>query len=197
MQSVHKQVFDSIKSFEGGTIFFSEQFEYIGSNDSVRKALSRICSEGVIIRLSKGVYLNPIIDKELGVLYPSVDKVAKAISERDKSRIIPTGIFALNSLGLSTQVPLKIIYLTDGIPRKVTVGNQTIVFRKTAPKNFAFQNKLISLIVSALKEIGKDKITENELEHLKGLLKREDKNVLISDSKLAPRWIADLILSFI
>lgn len=80
MQSIHQQILTIIRGFKQGKIFFPEQFDDLNNNDSVRKALSRICKEGAIIRLSKGVYLYPIIDSELGVLYPSVDTVAKAIA---------------------------------------------------------------------------------------------------------------------
>lgn len=195
MQSIHQQIVEQIKNFERGTIFFPEQFEHLGSSESVRQALSRICREEMIIRLSKGVYLFPIVDKELGVMYPSMDTVARAISERDKSRIIPTGISALNSLGLSTQIPMKITYLTDGIPRKINVGNQTITFKQTAPKNFAFRGKWMPLIVSALKEIGKNNVTVKDLEQIRKVILREDKEIVLSDAYLAPRWITDIILS--
>ncbi|MDR0988144.1 MAG: DUF6088 family protein, partial [Prevotellaceae bacterium] len=137
MQSVKKQVQTIIQSFRRGTIFFPEQFYSVGSDEAVRQALSRIYKEGMIVRLSKGIYLYPIIDDEVGILYPSIKSVAKAISERDKARIQPTGVYALNRLGLSTQVPMNIIFLTDGIPRKVSVGKHTITFMKSAPRNFA------------------------------------------------------------
>lgn len=197
MKSTHQQIIERINKYDRGTIFFPEQLEYLGSSESVRQSLSRICREGTIIRLSKGIYLFPIIDKELGVMYPSADKVAKAISERDKSRIIPTGIFALNSLGLSTQVPMKIVYLTDGIPRKIKIGNQTITFKQTAPKNFAFTGKRTALIVSALKEIGKENVKESDLSKIKSILLQENKDVVLADAYLAPRWITDIILSLI
>jgi predicted transcriptional regulator of viral defense system len=119
MQSVHQQIDNRIREFERGTIFFPEQFASLGSSESIRQSLSRICKEGTIIRLSKGVYLYPYIDKELGVLHPSVERIAKAIAKRDKSRIQPTGLYALNKLGLSTQVPMKVKFLTDGITRKI------------------------------------------------------------------------------
>lgn len=197
MQSIHQQVLDIIQNLKRGSIFFPEEFDHLGSNDSVRKALSRICKEGTIIRISRGVYLYPIIDKELGILYPSVDNVAQAISKRDKSRIIPTGLFALNSLGLSTQVPMNVIYLTDGIPRKIKVAKQTITFKQTAPVNFSFKGRITPLVVSALKEIGKDKVRPEELEQIRKMLKLESKEVVISDAYIAPRWITDVILSLI
>lgn len=195
MPSTHQRILEHIRNFERGTIFFPDQFEHLGSSESVRQALSRICREEIIIRLSKGVYLFPVIDKELGVMYPSVDKVARAISERDKSRIIPTGLSSLNSLGLSTQIPMKTIYLTDGIPRKINIGDKTVTFKQTAPKNFAFQGKFMPLIVSAIKEIGKENITTNDLERIRQFLLKEDKEVVLSDAYLAPRWIRNIILS--
>ncbi len=197
MQSVRQQVLIVIRGFERGRIFFPEEFDYIGNNDSVRQALSRICKEGAIVRLSKGVYLYPIIDDELGTMYPSVDTVAKAIAHRDKARIIPTGSYALNKLGLSTQVPMNVIYLTDGIPREIEIGKQTIIFKQTAPKIFSYKGEITPLVVSALKEIGKDRATNKDLEQIQKMLKLEPKETIISDAYIAPRWISGIILSLI
>jgi hypothetical protein len=197
MQSTHQQILNIILGFEQGRIFFPEQFNFIGSNDSVRQSLSRICKEGIIIRLSKGVYLYPLIDKELGLLFPSVENVAKAISKRDKSRIQPTGVFALNKLGLSTQVPMKVVFLTDGIPRKISIGKQAITFKQTAPKNFCFRGEITPLVVAALKEIGKDKVNLEELQKIKNVLSLESKEIVIADAYIAPRWITGIFLSLI
>jgi len=197
MQSTHQQVLNTILQFEQGTIFFPEQFDSLGSSESVRQSLSRICKEGTIIRLSKGVYLFPYIDKELGILFPSIERVARAIAKRDKSRIQPTGLYALNKLGLSTQVPMKVVFLTDGITRKINIGKQTITFRQIAPKNFAFRGEIMPLIVASLKEIGKDKVTEKELQIIKKALTLESKEVLLADAYIAPRWITDILLKLI
>ncbi|MDL2257296.1 type IV toxin-antitoxin system AbiEi family antitoxin domain-containing protein [Bacteroidales bacterium OttesenSCG-928-I14] len=197
MQSIHQQILAIIHGFERGKIFFPEQFDHLGSNESIRQALSRICKDGIIIRLSKGVYLSPVIDSELGVLYPSVDTVAKAIAARDKARIIPTGAYALNRLGLSTQVPMNVVYLTDGTPRKIKIDRQTITFKQTAPKNFSFKGEIAPLVVSALKEIGKDNVTDKDLEQVYKALKMESIEIVISDAYIAPRWITDIILSLI
>ena len=197
MQSTHQQILTAILSFERGKIFFPEQFDYIGNSDSIRQALSRICKDGVIVRVSKGIYLYPIIDSELGLLYPSVDAVAKAIAQRDKARIIPTGAYALNRLGLSTQIPMNVIYLTDGISRKIRIGNQVITFKQTAPKNFSFKGEMTPLVVSALKEIGKDAVTNKEMEQIQKMLRFEKKEIIVSDAYIAPRWITNIILSLI
>ncbi|MDH8701420.1 hypothetical protein M2138_000762 [Dysgonomonadaceae bacterium PH5-43] len=197
MQSIHKQILTTINGFVRGKIFFPEQFDHLGSNESIRQSLSRICKDEIILRLSKGVYLYPVIDSELGILYPSVDTVAKAIAARDKARIIPTGAYALNRLGLSTQVPMNVVYLTDGIPRKVKIDRQTITFKQTAPKNFSFKGEIAPLVVSALKEIGRNEVTDKDLEQVNKVLKMESKEIIISDAYIAPRWIKDIILSLI
>jgi len=141
--------------------------------------------------------LYPIIDSELGLLFPSVENVAKAISKRDKARILPTGVFALNRLGLSTQIPMKVVFLTDGSPRKINIGKQTITFKQTAPKNFSFQGEIMPLVAAALKEIGKGKVTANELSKIKNILSLEPKEIVIPDAYIAPRWITDIVLSLI
>lgn len=195
MQSTQQQILRTIKDFNPGTIFFPEQFDSVGSSDSIRQSLSRICKDGAIIRLAKGVYLFPYIDKELGILFPSVERVAKAIAKRDKSRIRPTGLYALNKLGLSTQVPMKVVFLTDGIPRKINIGGeQTILFMKTAPKNFSFQGEITPMVVAALKEIGKEKVTEDTLQIIKKSLRLESREAVLKDAYVAPQWITDILL---
>jgi len=197
MQSFHQQVLSKIQEFERGNIFFPEDFASIGSDESVRQALSRICKDGTIVRLSKGIYLYPVIDEELGIFYPSVERIAKAIAKRDKSRIIPTGAFALNRLGLSTQVPINVVFLTDGIPRKINIGKQTITFKHTHPKSLSFRGKTTPLVVAALKEIGKGKASPGELRKIKDALQSEPEEIALSDAYLAPRWITDIILTLI
>jgi len=197
MQSFHQQVLSKIEELERGSIFFPDDFASIGSDESIRQALSRICKNGTIVRLSKGIYLYPVIDEELGIFYPSVERIAKAIAKRDKSRIVPTGAFALNRLGLSTQVPMNVIFLTDGITRKINIGKQTITFKHTSPKSLSFRGKITPLAVAALKEIGKDKTSHNDLLKIKEALQSEPEETALFDAYLAPRWITDIILSLI
>ena len=97
-------------------------------------------------------------DEILGILYPSIEEIGKAIAKRDKARIIPTGAFAQHLLGLSTQIPMNVIYLTDGSARKIKIGKQTIVFKKTSPKNLSYENQLSSLIIQSLKSKKENKI---------------------------------------
>jgi len=196
-ESTHNQIEILIKKKGRGKIFFSNDFSTLGTNIAVRHALSRLCKRGLIVRLAEGIYLYPKIDKELGlgVLYPSIDTIAKSIAKKDKARIVPTGLYALNRLGLSTQVPANAVYLTDGSPRRIKVGKgKGILFKHTVPKNLAFKSDLAMLIVFALKEITKDGVTKEHLDRLKYVLQQTPKEEILQDIKLMPSWIKNLII---
>jgi predicted transcriptional regulator of viral defense system len=130
MQSIHSQLEDKILSLKKGAIVFVSDFAEFGTSENVKKVLLRLEKKQLLVRLAHGIYLYPKIDKELGILYPSTESIAEAIAKRDKIRIIPTSIYALQQLGISTQIPMNVIYLTDGAPRKIKVGKRTITLRK-------------------------------------------------------------------
>ena len=195
-QCIENIILNSIRKRGRGTVFFSSDFSKAGEKSAVLKALERMTAGGTIVRVARGIYCYPKIDKELGLgtLYPTYEEIAQAIAKRDKARIVPAGIYAMNRLGLSTQVPMNVVYLTDGSSRKVAInGNRGILFKHVAPKNLAFQNQLALLINSALKEIGQDNITEEEKTRIKSLLSNESKDSVMQDVKLMPDWIASII----
>ena len=195
-QSIENTILNVIRKRGRGTVFFSSDFSKIGEKSAILKALERMTSGGTIVRVARGIYCYPKIDKELGLgtLYPTYEEIAQAIAKRDKARIVPAGIYAMNRLGLSTQVPMNVVYLTDGSSRKVAInGNRGIQFKHVAPKNLAFQNQLALLINSALKEIGQDNITEKDKTRIKSLLSNESKDSVMQDVKLMPDWIASII----
>lgn len=197
IESTHNKVERTIKKKGRGKIIFANDFSSLGTNYAVRHALSRLCKNGLLLRLAEGIYLYPKIDKELGlgVLYPSIDTIAKSIAKKDKARIVPTGLYALNRLGLSTQVPANAVYLTDGSPRRIKIGEgQGVLFKHTVPKNLAFKSDLAMLIVFALKEITKDNVTTEHIDRLRYLLLQTPKEEILQDVKLMPAWIKDLII---
>jgi hypothetical protein len=196
-QSIENKVIEYLKDKQKGKIYFSNDFASLGNSESIRKSLSNLVKKELLIRLTQGIYLYPKIDKEFGVLYPSVDDVCRAIAKRDKARIEPTGVFALHSLGLSTQIPVNVVYLTDGIPRKIKYGNRTIKLKKTAPKNLAMKGKVSSLVVSALKQLGKENVTQEVKLQLVKALKKESIDNIEHDARLAPEWISRIILNLI
>lgn len=195
MQSVHSQLEDKILSLKKGTIVFVSDFAKLGSSENVKKVLLRLEKKQLLVRLAHGIYLYPKIDKELGILYPSTESIAEAIAKRDKIRIIPTGIFALQQLGISTQIPMNVIYLTDGAPRKIRVGKRTITFKKTAPKNLAIKNKILSNIVQGLKELGKESITDEIRQRINQALEKVPLEILKEEILNAPVWVRNEVLS--
>ena len=180
-----------------GSIFFPEDFSFVGGVKLVGAALMRLCDEGLIIRVAQGIYCYPQIDEKYGMgqLLPSIDEIAHAISNRDKSRIVPTGTYALNILGLSTQLQANVVYYTDGSPRRINVGNgRGILFKRSNEmKRFAYKNELMQLIVAALREIGNGKVTEEETEIIKNRLSEVSDADFNKDIALAPSWVQKLL----
>ena len=195
MQSIHSQLEDKILSLKKGAIVFVSDFAEFGTAENVKKVLLRLEKKQLLVRLAHGIYLYPKIDKELGILYPSTESIAEAIAKRDKIRIIPTGIFALQQLGISTQIPMNVIYLTDGAPRKIKVGKRTITFKKTAPKNLAIKNKILSNIVQGLKELGKESISDEIRQRINQALEKVPVEILKEEIVNAPVWIRNEVLS--
>ena len=189
MQSTDDKVIAKIKKAKRGSLFFTEDFLAFGTSKTIAKALERLVEKKEINRVARGIYARLQTDPILGVLNPSTEAIAQAIAKRDKARIIPTGSTALNVLGLSTQVPMNVVYLTDGAARKITIGKRKIVFKKTAPKNLATIGKISGLVIQAAKEIGKDKLYDHEKEIIIKQLKKEEPYRLEHDIKLAPEWI--------
>jgi len=198
MQTANNEIITLIKRNRKGKIFFADEFRKFGSNEAVRQSLSRLCRKNFLIRLSAGIYLYPKIDNEIGVIYPSIENIAKTIAKREKVRMIPTGAYSLNALGLSTQVPAKVVFLTDGTARVVKVGKRaTIKFKRTVAKNLSYKGRISLLTISALKEIGKGKATDEQLQKIKEALQHEKRENIIYDAGLAPVWISNVILKLI
>lgn len=195
MQSIHSQLEDKIISLKKGAIVFVSDFAAFGTAENVKKVLLRLEKKQLLVRLAHGIYLYPKIDKELGILYPSTESIAEAIAKRDKIRIIPTGIYALQQLGISTQIPMNVIYLTDGAPRKIKVGKRTITFKKTVPKNLAIKNKILSNIVQGLKELGKENITDEVKQKINQALEKVPVEILKEEILNAPVWVRNEVLS--
>jgi hypothetical protein len=191
---VENRIAHALRAYPKESVLFVNDFLDYGNSESVKKALLRLKEKEILISLAHGIYLYPKIDNELGVLFPSTEEIAKAIARRDKARIIPTGIQALNKLGLSTQVPMKVAYLTDGGTRTVKIGKRIIIFKKTSPKNLSVKGEISSLVIQALKTIGQKKVDEQVLEKIQNALKNEKKENIIHDAKLSPAWINKILM---
>ena len=198
MQYVNNKIVGYIKRNRHGKIFFADEFRKFGSNEAVRQTLSRLCKKDFLIRLSAGIYLYPQHDKLIGIVYPSIESIAKIIAKREKTRLIPTGAYALNALGLSTQVPARVVFLTDGTARIVKVGKRaTVKFKRTVAKNLSYKGKISLLAISALREIGKNNATDEQLQKVKEALLHEKWENVRHDANLAPVWISKIIFKLI
>jgi predicted transcriptional regulator of viral defense system len=159
----------------------------------VNKALERLVKSGELERVATGIYVRPVIDDYIGKVLPSIEEIAVAIAKRDRATIVPTGSYAMYKLGLTTQVPLNIVYYTDTSARKIKIGKQTITFKKASSKNLSFVGEISKLAIQALRTIGKDKATGEEIKQIKKILKNENPKHLQHDLLLAPVWIRKLI----
>ena len=189
MQTTHNHIETKIKKSSKGKIFFAEDFLKFGSAENIRQVLRRLEEQGVLVRLAHGIYLVPKKDELLGTVYPSIEEIAKEIAKRDKARIAPTGAMAMYLLGLSTQIPLHAVYLTDGAQREIKIRKSKIKFKKTAPRNLAVKDELLQLIIQAYKITGEKNISEDFEEKLTVYIKKIDEKVLMSQLKYAPVWI--------
>lgn len=197
MQTVEDKILASLKKRGRGTVFFPDTFATYSSSDNIRKALEILKSKEIIIHVARGIYCYPKIDKVLGLgtILPSVDDIVNAIAKRDHIKVVPTGIHAQNILGLSTQVPMNYVYLTNGWAKKLTVlGNITVKFKQTSAKNISFQNRLAMLITFALKDYGQENVTDEHIKRICELLKNEPQEKTMKDLALMPVWIRNIIM---
>jgi hypothetical protein len=191
--SIEESILKRIEALPLGALLMPADFSDLGSSEAVRISLFRLQKEGLIRRVAQGIYVRPKISKLIGLLLPSAEEVAEAIAKRDRIRTLPTGSYALNALGLSTQVPMNIVLLTDGSPREIRVGKRKIKFKKTTPKNLLAKGKKSRLVMQALKEIGNGKVTAQEEKKIIDLLRKEDEKDLKHDIALAPVWIQKIM----
>lgn len=187
MAAVKTDIENSIKSKKPGKLIFTKDFHHLGSLNAIHFALHHLNKIGLIESLTRGIYYKS------GDLPPTLEKIAEAIAEREKARILPSGNYALNKLGISTQVPGNLVLYTDGSPRTLHIGKRQIRFKRTTPKILSLKGELSKLAVLALKEIGQKKVQESEIDRIIEVVKNENTEALLHDIALAPAWIAEIL----
>jgi hypothetical protein len=190
--SVEDKILRRIRGKPVGWVFTPSHFLDQGSYGAVVLALKEICDRGRIRRLARGLYDNPKTHPKLGFLTPSAEQIVEAISTKEHTRIQPTGAYAANILGLSTQVPAKLVFLTDGPNKRVIVGNRIIELKNRAPSSMAGAGKISGLAIQALKHIGQKQFTTDHLQQLRRNLSNDQIQQLIKDIPMAPAWIANV-----
>ena len=176
---------------EDSVLFRSDFPEY--HSEFVGGTLAELTQEGLLVKLAQGIYAKPRRSR-FGLVLPSVDKIVQAIAARDNAEVLPSGMTALNVLGLSTQVPMKYSYRTTGSERIIKLENQEIRLKRGVPKNFCYETKLIALLVQALKTLKQPNVGEEELQVIRSLISREpDRSALAKDVDMMPVWMKRIV----
>ena len=190
---IERTILARIKSREVDWVFSPTDFIDLGRRDAVDKALSRMATSGAIRRVARGLYdvsrQHPIV----GTVSPSVERVAQALAGKASTRLQPTGAYAANLLGLSDQVPAKVVFLTDGRSKRLHLGKLDIVLRQTSPRNMATAGRVSGLVIQALRYMGRTHVTEDTVKRLGRHLAPVDRKQLLTDVGYAPAWVGTII----
>ena len=194
MQSVSDKILIKIRRMGRGIAFSSKDFLDVGSRASVDQTLSALTKAGEIRRITRGIYDYPRVNPALGgQLSPDYDSVARAIARKNGVRIEPSGAWAANMLGLSTQVPAKIVYLSNGTSRTYRVGKQTIAFKRVGPKELLQKSGPSTLVIQALRYLGQEHVDDSVIGQLRDRLKPSDRKALLRDARYTVDWIYEVI----
>jgi hypothetical protein len=193
VNSIDSRILRRIQRRGAGHVFTPADFLDLGSRNAVDLALSRQTRAGTIRKLARGLYDFPRADSRFGVRSPGIDDVAAALKGRDQSRLQPAGAHAANVLGLSTQVPVRVVFLTDGRSRRVQMGKQQIVLKHTTPRHMATAGRRSGTVIQALRWVGRRHVNDGTIATLRRELSVADKRQLVQDLRYAPAWIADIM----
>ena len=193
MQTKHNKIVARIEHLGPGKAFSAKDFLDIASRTMIDVTLASLAQSGKIRRVRRGLYDIPRINPALGgKLSPDIDEAAQAIARRQRWKIVPEGTWAANLLGLSTQVPAKIMYLTDGPNNEVLIGRRSIHFKHARPKAMAGLEGKFALVVQALRHLGKEGIGPREIEKLRSALSAAEKRRLVKDARFGVEWIYEV-----
>ncbi len=194
MQSIENKIYSIIKGTGRGCVFSGADFTDKFNSSTIDWALANLVQEGKIRRLIRGLYDFPKYSKLLEQsLSPEIDKVAHALARKFKWRIEPSGDVALYFLGLSTQVPARYIYFSDGPNRKYLIFGNPLEFKKIALKEIGFKCPESAILVRAIKVLGKDNITSEIIEKIRNKIDSKLYAKIIKDTKTISDWSYSLI----
>lgn len=195
---VDKQIVVMTRGYGRGSVFTASDFFALGTWPAIRQALTRLTRQGVIRRIGVSLYHYPRINEKLGgEIPPPPDVVALAVARKTGSRIVASGALAANLLGLSTQVPAKMVYLTNGPTRMITVDPHTLSFRHVSPRRMAAKGKLSGIVFEALRYLKATNVTGDVITKLKRNLSADAKTELRRDLPHAAGWMRPYIQQII
>lgn len=192
--SVNNTIELKIGRLKPGDIFLPSDFKDLGTSTAIRKALSRLVETGRIERMGQGIYVIPKYDKVFGKVLPSIEQIANILAKKDHVKIKPSGQYALNKVGLSTQVPMRLVFLTTGHSKKIQIGKSAIIFKSTTAKKLSMKGEITSLLFLGLEELDLKNISSTQLEHIQMLIKKDSSENLKYNLRLAPAKVSDFII---
>ena len=174
--------------------FTISDFLHLGNYEQIKKCMQRLCQSNKIRRISKGLYDIPLYSENLKMYSrPNIEDIAKAMARNFNWNICPSGNYALNLLGLSTQVPAKYIFISDGPYKKTKIGKVDIYFKHSNKKDISNYSYKTMLVIQAIKELGKNNISKETLQQIKNKLTKEELQILLKEAKSTSIWIYELI----
>lgn len=194
IKSINSQIEARVKRAKPGCIFLPSDFKDLGTSTAIRKALSRLVEQKVLVRMGQGIYVTAVHDKVFGDVLPSLEEIATSLAKKERVKIMPSGQYALNKIGLSTQVSMKLVYLTNGTKKNINIGKGSILFQPTTAKKLAMIGSISSLVLLGLEELDLKQLSKSEIEKVKKLLEKEDEKKLKHDLKLASAKISDFVV---
>jgi len=192
--SVPDRILKRVRARGRGGVFTPSDFLDVAGRSAIDQALSRLTKSGQLRRLARGLYDFPKIHPKLGPLSPAPDDVAQALARETRSRVQIAGARAANALGLSTQVPAKSTYLTDGPSRRVVIGKRVVDLRHASPKHLIAPGSLAGTVVQALRHVGPVRALD-VAQVTARQLSANDKKMLGSTAVQAPAWMRPTLVS--
>ncbi|MDR2845058.1 MAG: DUF6088 family protein [Puniceicoccales bacterium] len=194
--STYEKITRRIRAKGRGWVFTPIHLSDLGTRNAVASALKRLKAAASIRQLTRGLYDYPAQTPEYGLLAPSADAIARALTARDATRIQPAGDYAANQLGLSEQVPSRIVFITDGPDKKVRLGRREIILRHTTPRNMATAGRPSGTLIQALKQLGQRRVTPDIIARLRRQIAPPSLAAIRKDAVFAPAWIAAILRNF-
>jgi len=193
-QSIENKIIYRIYGRGRGWAFSKVDFVSEFPEGSVNQALSSLVKAAKIRRVMRGIYDYPRYSEFLKKdMPPDFDQVAQALARKFNWRVQPTGLAALNRLGLSTQVPGNWVYLSDGPDREYLLAGDTLVFKNSTTKNIGFTTRESGLVVQALTALGKSRITGQTIADIRAQLPPTKRAKILKETRSTTAWVYDAI----
>ena len=192
METQESRILSKIRRKGRGAVYCNKDFLGLGSRAAVDQALNRLARRGELRRIARGLYYLPKSSRRLGELSPDMEKVANAAARKTGATIAPTGAAAANALGLSTQVPAKAIFLTDRRLRPINIGKSVVEFRQVAPRVLRVQSEASTLLLQALRYLGRNAIDDDMIKTIRARLNATQRQSFAEEARYSMDWIVEV-----